>query len=292
MSKLLYYLTYAGFWLIAILPFPVLYLLSDVLYFFLYRLARYRVKVVRTNLVNSFPDKSEKELRKIEHRFYHYLCDYMLESEKALRISPEELLRRMTFHNKELYLRLVEERGGIILMLPHYGNFEWVTGMALYMKPEDIAAQVYKPVRNPYIDKMLLHIRSRFRGHNISKHNTVREVVRLKHAGKKFAVGLITDQSPGNNEFNYWTTFLHQDTCFMDGGERLAKITGFPVVYCDIRKHRRGYGEGAFELLTEHPAQTQPGEITEMFVRAVEKTIHREPAYWWWSHKRWKHKRT
>lgn len=292
MSKLVYYLTYAGFWLIAILPFPALYVLSDIFCFFLYRIARYRVKVVRTNLRNSFPHKSAAELKMIERRFYRYLCDYMLESEKTLRLTPAELLHRMTFHNKELYLRLVEERGGIVLMMPHYGNFEWVMGMGLYMKPEDLPVQVYKPVRNPYIDKMLLQIRSRFRGYNIPKHNTVREVIRLKRAGKKFALGLITDQSPGNNEFNYWTTFLNQDTCFMDGGERIAKITGFPVVYCDIRKTRRGYCEGTFTLLAENPAQTKPGEITGMFAQAVEKTIHRDPAYWLWSHKRWKHKRT
>lgn len=291
MSKLIYYLVYAGIWLLASIPFKALYVLADILYILLYKVAGYRKKVTRTNLKNSFPEKSDVELRTIERRFYHYLCDYMLESLKMLRLSKEELLQRMKFNNIEQYLSLIEKYGGIILMMPHYANFEWVIGMGLFMKPEDLPMQVYKPLKNIYIDKLFRDIRSRFGGYNVPKHDAVREVVKMKRSGKKLALGLIADQSPNIHSLHFWTTFLHQETSFMNGGERIAKMMDYPVFYCEIKKDRRGHCEATFDLMTEFSKQTADGEITEMFARRVEQTITREPAYWFWSHKRWKHKR-
>lgn len=291
MSGFVYILVYCGMWLIAILPFRVLYMLSDVLRVILYHGVGYRLKVVRRNLKNSFPDKSDKELRAIERKFYRYLCDYMLEDIKTLRISKQELYQRMLYSNKEQYLAMIEKYGGIVLLIPHYANFEWIIGMGMTMKPGDLPVQVYKPLRNIYLDKLFRYIRSRFGGYNVPKHSTAREVIKLKRAGKKMAIGLITDQSPSANEANYWTTFLNQDTVFMDGAERIAKLMNFPVFYCELEKHKRGYCHVTFDLVTEHPKETADGEITELFARRVEQTILREPAYWFWSHKRWKHKR-
>lgn len=291
MSKITYYLVYAWFWLNSLLPFRVLYWVSDVFCFFLYYVAGYRKKVVRQNLQNSFPDKTPKELKEIERRFYHYLADYMMESMKMMRISKEEMLKRMSFRGKELYLRLMEEHGGVVVAMPHYGNFEWTLGMKILMKSEDVAVQVYKPLRNRYMDVMFQNIRSRFGGHNVPKHSAVRETVRLKRDGKKMVLALIADQAPSWSDVVYWTTFLNQDTDFMNGSERFAKLLNFPLLYCDIRKDKRGYCEATFELISDKPKETTDGELTEMFVRRVEQTILRDPAYWLWSHKRWKHKR-
>lgn len=290
-SKLLYLLTYVGMWMIAILPFRLLYFLSDLFRFWLYRVVGYRKKVVRTNLRNSFPDKSAGELKTIEHKFYRYLCDYMLEDVKMLRMSQKELCRRMTYYNKEQYLEMIDKHGGIVLLIPHYANFEWITGMGSIMRPGDIPVQVYKPLRDPYLDGLFKHIRSRFGGYNVPKHSTAREVIRLRRAGKKMAVGLITDQSPNWNEAHHWTTFLNQNTVFMDGAERIARMMDFPVFYCELRKEKRGYCKVEFDLVTETPKELPEGEITEIFARRLEQTIQREPAYWLWSHKRWKHKR-
>jgi len=290
MSKLIYYLVYAGIWLLASIPFKALYVLADILYILLYKVAGYRKKVTRTNLKNSFPEKSSAELKEIERRFYHYLCDYMLESMKMLRLSKGELFRRMKFNNMEQYLSLTEKYGGIIIMMPHYANFEWTIGVGAFMNPEDLPMQVYKPLKNVYIDKLFRDIRSRFGGYNVPKHEAVREVVKMKRAGKKIVLGLIADQSPNIHSLHFWTTFLHQKTFFMNGGERIAKMMGYPVFYCEIKKERRGYCEATFDLMIEFPKQTADGEITEMFARRVEQTITREPAYWFWSHRRWKHK--
>lgn len=290
-SKLVYWLTYAGMWLLALLPFRALFVLSDGLCFLMHRVVRYRRRVVRTNLRNSFPDKSGKELRTIERDFYHYICDYMLEEVKTLRLSFAELQRRMEYDNKEQYLEMIERHGGIVLLIPHYANFEWIIGMGSIMREGDVPMQVYKPLHNPYMDEMFKRIRARFGGHNVPKHSTAREIVRLRREGRRVAVGLITDQSPNPNEAHHWTTFLHQDTGFMDGGERIAKLADFPVFYAELQRVRRGYCRVRFDLLTETPRQTAEGEITELFARRLEQTILRDPACWFWSHKRWKVKR-
>ena len=197
----------------------------------------------------------------------------------------------MEYVNKEKYLAMIEKHGGIVLLIPHYANFEWITGMSSIMHEGDVPVQVYKPLRNRYMDRLFIRIRSRFGGYNVPKHQTARELIKLRREGKRIAVGLITDQSPNPNEAHYWTTFLHQETAFMDGGERIAKLMGFPVFYCELYRLRRGYCAVHFDLITETPKETADGEISASFARRLEATIHREPAYWFWSHKRWKLKR-
>ena len=290
-SKLVYWLAYAGMWLLALLPLKILYILSDVLCFLLYRVVHYRLRTVRTNLKNSFPEKDKTELREIERKFYQYLCDYMLEEIKLMGISFEELCRRMEYENKEIFLDMIEKYGGIILLIPHYANFEWIIGMGAIMRKGDLPVQVYKPLQNKYLDELFRVIRSRFGGYNVPKHSTAREVIKLRNEGKRIVLGLITDQSPNRSEAHYWTTFLNQDTVFMDGAERIAKMMSYPVFYCELIKNRRGYCKVVFDLITEHPKTTTEGEITEIFARRLKQTIRREPAYWFWSHKRWKLKR-
>jgi len=278
-------------WLLAQLPFGALYAVSDILAFLLHRVVRYRLKVVRQNLEHSFPEKSRDELRRIEHDFYHYICDYLVEEVKTLTISFEELQQRMDYKNTERYLEMIEKYGGLILLIPHYANFEWIIGMGAIMKPGDIPVQVYKPLRNPYLDEMFKRIRSRFGGFNVPKHSTAREMVKLYHSGRHFALGLISDQSPNVKEAHYWTTFLNQETVFMDGAERLAKMMNIPVFYTELHRKKRGYCEVRFDLITETPKEMAEGEITECFARRLERTIQQNPPFWFWSHRRWKLKR-
>lgn len=285
-SKLIYWLVYGGMWLFSALPFRVLYVLSDFNYLLMYHVWRYRRKVVRENLEKSFPEKTEAERLQIERKFYRYLSDYMLEDLKLLHMSAEDLCQRMIYKNTEQYLELTERYGGIIVMIPHYANYEWLIGMGSVMKPGDVPVQVYKPLKDKYLNELFKQIRSRFGGYNIPKHSTAREIIKLKREGKNMVVGLITDQWPSGDR--YWTTFMGQETAFLNGAERIAKIMNFPVFYCELTKTRRGYCEAEFKLMTEAPKETVEGEITDMFAHELEQTIRREPAYWLWSHKRWK----
>ena len=285
-SKLIYWLVYGGMWLFSGLPFRGLYVLSDFNYLLMYHVGRYRRKVVRENLEKSFPEKTEAERLQIERKFYRYLSDYMLEDLKLLHMSAEDLCQRMIYKNTEQYLELTEKYGGIIVMIPHYANYEWLIGMGSVMKPGDVPVQVYKPLKDKYLNELFKQIRSRFGGYNIPKHSTAREIIKLKREGKNMVVGLITDQWPSGDR--YWTTFMGQETAFLNGAERIAKIMNFPVFYCELTKTRRGYCEAEFKLMTEAPKETVEGEITDMFAHELEQTIRREPAYWLWSHKRWK----
>jgi len=285
-SKLIYWLVYGGMWLFSALPFRILYMLSDFNYLLMYHVGRYRRKVVRENLEKSFPEKTEAERLQIERKFYRYLSDYMLEDLKLLHMSAEDLCQRMIYKNTEQYLELTEKYGGIIVMIPHYANYEWLIGMGSVMKPGDVPVQVYKPLKDKYLNELFKQIRSRFGGYNIPKHSTAREIIKLKREGKNMVVGLITDQWPSGDR--YWTTFMGQETAFLNGAERIAKMMNFPVFYCELTKTRRGYCEAEFKLMTEAPKETVEGEITDMFAHELEQTIRRGPAYWLWSHKRWK----
>ena len=250
-SKLIYWLVYGGMWLFSALPFRVLYVLSDFNYLLMYHVGRYRRKVVRENLEKSFPEKTEAERLQIERKFYRYLSDYMLEDLKLLHMSAEDLCQRMIYKNTEQYLELTEKYGGIIVMIPHYANYEWLIGMGSVMKPGDVPVQVYKPLKDKYLNELFKQIRSRFGGYNIPKHSTAREIIKLKREGKNMVVGLITDQWPSGDR--YWTTFLGQETAFLNGAERIAKMMNFPVFYCELTKTRRGYCEAEFKLMTEAP---------------------------------------
>lgn len=287
-SRLVYYLTYAGMWILAQLPFSALYVLSDILAFLAHRVVKYRLKVVRTSLKRSFPEKSEEELKEIERKFYHYICDYLVEEVKTLTMSKEEIERRMVFVKLDSFLDMIDKHGGVVMLVPHYANFEWITRVATILKPGDLGLQVYKPLHNKHLDEMFKRIRARFGAVNIPKHSTAKEIIKLYRSKQHFALGLISDQSPNLNEAHYWTTFLNQDTVFMDGAERLAKMMNFPVFYCDLTRKSRGYCQTDFELITETPKQTTDGEITEEFARRLEQTIRRDPPYWFWSHRRWK----
>ncbi len=178
----------------------------------------------------------------------------MLEDLKLLHMSAEELCQRMTYKNTEQYLELTEKYGGIIVMIPHYANYEWIIGMGAIMHPGDVPVQVYKPLSNKYLDELFKRIRSRFGGYNVAKHSTAREVIKLRREGRRIVIGLITDQSPTGYD-NYWTTFLNQDTVFMDGAERIAKLMDFPVFYCELERTSRGYCKVLFNLVTEIPSR-------------------------------------
>ncbi len=291
MKRLSYWFTYIGMHLLALLPFSVLYLISDCLYVLLRHVFGYRKKVVRANLRNSFPEKTKDELKEIERKFYHYLCDYLVEEVKMARLSPEEIKRRMCYDNFEEFSDRAKRGQNIALLIPHYGNFEWLINIKLLVPQEYPILHIYKPLHNPYMDGMLQQIRAQYGGVNVAKHATVRTLVKMHKEYNGFGVGFITDQSPNKTEAKYWTTFLHQDTVFMDGAEKLAKMLDMSVLYADITRIRRGYGKVHFKVITDSANETKDGEITEAFARMLEQTIRREPPYWFWSHKRWKIKR-
>jgi KDO2-lipid IV(A) lauroyltransferase len=267
--------------------------LSDILYFWVYIIVGYRLKVVRENLSSSFPEKSKKELRLIEREFYHHFCDYFVETVKLLHISDEEMGRRMKFENMELANELMKDGNSVLMFLGHYCNWEWVPSINLNFKDKEniVLAQIYKPLKNKAFDDLFLKIRSRFGSLGIPRYETLRTIVKLRRDKKQTMIGFMADQLPSINNIHYWTAFLNQDSAVFTGVERIAKQTGFAVAYLDMQKERRGYYKATIRLISDNPAEEPDFKITETYIRAMEKTILREPACWLWTHKRWKRSR-
>ena len=292
MSQILYYIVYAVLYLHALLPLKVLYIFADILYIPLYYIIRYRVKVVRNNLKNSFPDKNTKELRQIEKEFYHHFCDYFVETIKLLHITDSEIRERITFDDMDIVKDLMEDNKSCIMFLGHYANWEWVPSITLEFTDGTLLGQIYRPLKNKAFDNIFLKLRSRFGSVSIPKNNTLRSMIEFKKENKKVLIGFMSDQTPSVANIHYWTNFLNQETPVYTGVERIAKKTGFSVTYLDIIKTGRGKYKCYVKLITADPKNEPEFAITEKYIREMERTILRHPAYWLWTHKRWKHKRS
>jgi KDO2-lipid IV(A) lauroyltransferase len=288
MQALIFYLIYPLFYLIALLPFRALYAVSDVLYY-LIRLSGYRKKVVFNNLKNSFPSKSPSEIEAISRAYYRYLCDLTLETLKTLRMTEQEARKHCVFHGTEWLDRFYEEKKSFIIVMGHYGNWEWA-GPSFTLNTRFQLFVIYRPLSNPSFEKMLSGMRTRF-GTRITPVNlTLRDMVANRSQGLITATAFIADQT-ASRENAYWTTFLHQDTAVFTGPEKLAVKFNYPVVYMNVQRRQRGYYAVYPELLFAEPKNTVPGEISEAFTKRLEKEILNDPAIWLWSHRRWKHTR-
>lgn len=286
-----YSLLYVVAYFHALLPFSILYLLSDILYFGIYYLVRYRRKLVRRNLENAFPEKSRKQIVKLEKKFYRHLCDYFVETIKTLRLSDEEARRRMKFENPEIINRLTADGKSCILSLGHYGNWEWVPSIVMYLQPGVKQGLIYKELHSSAFNSLFLKIRSRFSPRPIEMLSAYRQMIKLQQAGERMVVGFLTDQRPPRYHDQYWTTFLHQDTLVQTGMEKIARLLACAIVYLDVTKVKRGHYVGRFFVITPDASLEPEFVIMERYIRKLEETVLKEPAYYLWSHNRWKFKR-
>lgn len=281
-----FYLAVPGIYLVAILPFPLLYHLSDGLYLLMYHIIGYRRKVVFENLHRSFPEKTETEIKAIADEFYKHFCDITLESIKALVMSKKTLKKRVTFSGQPVLEALYQAKKSVVIVMGHMGNWEWGGirfGLAQGRIHELYA--IYHPLKHPYFDQLVYHLRTRFKSKLIPMNNVLRQVIRNKD--KITATTFITDQAP-SYEHTFWTTFLNQDTPVFLGAEKIAKSLDYPIVYIGIKKLGRGFYDIHAELLVENPKDFLPNQITALHTQRLEQDINAQPAYWLWSHRRWK----
>lgn len=274
---------------LSIHPFWLLYLKSDCYYFLVYHLARYRRKVVRQNLLRSFPDKSAADIKRIERKFYQNLCDLFVEAPKMLRMGPDGYQSRITYTNPDLPKRLDEAHKNVFYAIPHSGNWEWF-GKMIPMFTNHNGLAVYKRVKNTVFERLMLYMRTKDCQLEMVESNSVlRRLVQLRdqHNG----VLMMADQTPHGLETDYWTEFLHQDTCWFTGIERIAKKLDYAIVFVSMKRQGRGRYVVTFELVTDEPKALAEDEIMEKYVRCVERFIEANPDNWLWSHRRWKHQR-
>ena len=290
MQFLLYLIIYPFIWIISILPFPVLYLLSDCVYFLVYRIFKYRKRVVRGNIALALPHLSEKERTDIEKKFYAHLCDLFLEMIKTLSISKKEIEKRYTFSNMEVYYELEKKEKSIALLCAHYASYEWAVSMNYHI--HFMGYGVYKKLANPYFDKLVRKIRSKFKSNLIDSKETI-PTMATNFRNKNYSLyGLVSDQSPKLSTTHHWEKFMGIEVPVHTGGEMLAKKYDMNVIFLKTKKLKRGYYEGSFEILCDENIKDIPNyEITSNFLKLVEQQIYDAPEFYLWTHKRWKHKR-
>ena len=287
----MYYLI-LGFWyLLSLLPFRVLYLFSDFLYLLIYYGVKYRKKLVRKNLTDSFPEKSREEIIRIEKQFYAFFCDYIVETIKLLTIRKENMRKRMQFKGIEQLEKLFSEGKSCCLYLGHYCNWEWISSLPMYLPEGVVGGQIYHVLENEVFDRLFLRIRGRFGAESIPMEKTLRKIATYKKENKKMVIGFISDQVPFWNNIHYWTMFLNHDTPVLTGAERIARQSDFEAFYTSITRTKRGYYECRFVRLDDKAGQLPEFGLTERYFRELEKDIIRLPQYWLWTHNRWKRTR-
>lgn len=275
---------------VAIWPYRILYIISDLVYPILYYIIRYRRKVVHSNLVNSFPEKSEKEILSIEKKFYRHFCDYVMETVKLFHISDEQMKKRMHFTNSELIEELRSDGRPFFIYLGHQGNWEYVTSISLWIHPSLKGCQIYHPLSNKIMDKLMYRLRSRFNTLGIPQKNTLRAILSMMKEGKQPLLGLISDQRPQRYPEPEWMTFLNQDTPIITGGETLGRRLDAHFIYGSIKCVRRGYYE--ITLSKIEPSKEEDFPYSKQYMRMLEADIRNQPHMWLWSHKRWSFKRS
>jgi len=288
MQFLVYILAYPLLWLISILPFPVFYLFSDFVYFLVYKVIGYRKKVVHENLALTLPHLSEAERKVVEKKFYKHMCDMFLEMIKTMSMSPEEMERRFHVTNIDLVRDYAKKGKSVILVASHYASYEWLLTINPKLGFQGVA--VYKRLANPYFDKLVRKIRSKYNTEMIETRKAIPTMAKNQREGVLSMYGLASDQSPKMERIFHSMKFMGVEVPVHTGAETLAKKYDLAVIFVQVKKVKRGYYEATFISLADNPKEFENFKITEMYLKEVEKQILEAPEFYLWTHKRWKHR--
>ncbi len=286
--KVLYHLIHALWYMFSLLPLAVLYVLADVLYFLVAHIVKYRGKVIKKNIREAFPEMTEAEHCKIEKDFYHYFCDYLVETVKLMTMSEKQLRRSMVFEGTEMLEEMVDKDRSVDIYHGHYCNREWNTSQPHWVSDKALCAQIYHPLENKTFDNLFRHVRERQGAVCIPMTEVLRRIVKYKKQGQPFIMGYISDQAPMWFNIHHWVNFLHHDTPVFTGSERIMRSTGQAVFYGDVIRVKRGYYKCVMHPINLHPEDTKEWELTDIYFQKLEQTIRRHPGLYLWSHNRWK----
>ena len=289
MQLLAFVLLYPLLWLVSILPFRLLYAVSDVLFVILYHILGYRKKTVEENLRLVFPEKTKAERKYICKRFYHHLCDMILEAIKSMNINLEDMKARYKFTNIELIKEFESKNKSIVLMCAHYGSWEWIFIIQTYVEYRGYA--IYKQLNNKYFDRLVRRIRARYNSYLVTTKETIPTLTENMNNGVLTMNGFVSDQTPKKDKAFHWNTFMGIEVPIHTGAEMLAKKLDMPVIFFSVKRIKRGFYETTFQTLAEQPKAFKDYEITDQFLKLVEQQIHKAPEYYLWTHKRWKHRK-
>jgi Kdo2-lipid IVA lauroyltransferase/acyltransferase len=287
MQFLAYILLYPFLWLISILPFRVLYIISDLVYILIYHIFGYRKKVVNSNLHLAFPDKTDAEIKTIRRKFYHHLCDMLLESIKSITISEAEMKKRYVFKKVEEIHKLEKENKSIVLFMGHYASWEWV--FILQKHVNHIGYAVYKQLSNKYFDALVKRIRAKYNSYLITTKETFPTLIQAKKDNQLTLNGFVFDQSPKLDKAIHWQNFMGIKVPVHVGAEILAKRLNMSTLFLKVKKIKRGYYEATIMDIIKDSKSIEDFKITDAYLKHVEEEIFEAPEFYLWTHKRWKH---
>lgn len=290
---ILFYPLYALLWLLSCLPMRALYAVSDLFFLPIFYVIRYRRKLVQRQLADSFPEKSDKERKLIEKKFYHFLCDLVVEYIKLITVTPEEMKRRVQFPGLAEAPKIAEENGKsfCFFYLGHYCNWEWLASYPLWTESDWKTSQIYHPLKNRATDNFLLRLRSKFGGRCVPMKETLRHILTTRRNNEKELMAFIADQSPKWEAMHHWTDFLHHPTSFFIGTEKIGKQVDAAIFYVQVTRPKRGYYQGKVIPITTQPKQHPDYDITDRYAQLLEEQIRQCPELWLWTHNRWKRTR-
>jgi lauroyl/myristoyl acyltransferase len=289
MQFLVFIIAYPFLWFISILPFRIFYFLSDLVYYILYYIIGYRKKTVRANLILAFPDLTPKERFVIEKKHYKHLSDTFLEIIKTMSISEAEMNKRFVITNIELVREYEAKNKSIALLASHYASWEWLLTMNTKVKYKGIG--IYKKISNRYFDKMIRDIRSKFNAELVEVHKSKSTMAENYKKGILSIYGLASDQSPMLHKAEYWQSFMGVEVPVHVGAETVARAYDMNVLFVKVKKIKRGFYEATFVPISDDVLNTPKFEITNTYIKEVEKQIQEAPEFYFWTHNRWKHRR-
>lgn len=288
-EKIGYYFILSSFKFLSLLPLKVLFLISELITFFVYHIIGYRKKVVFNNITNSFPNYTASEVKRVARKYFRHLSVMIVENIYLRFVSEAELKKRLIIENKELYHSLKEKNKSVVFMLGHFSNWEFAAALTRFIPFK--GAAVYKRISSKIFDKIYFDIRKRAGVQPVEMKESFRAVHNMHISGERFALFMVADQAPTLGETNHWIKFLNQDTGVFLGSEKLAKKFDLAVVYIELLRVKKGVYRAIPTLITESAKQTAAYEITEKYFNLLEESIVKSPRYYTWSHRRWKNKK-
>ena len=289
MQFLIYSISFPFLWIISKLPFRLFYWFSDCIYILVYYIIGYRKKIVRNNILIALPHISEEKRLVIEKKFYHHMCDMFLEMIKTMSISSEEMKERFKITNIELLKEYEQKNKSIILLAAHYASWEWL--LSINESTSFKCYGVYKKVNNKYFDAKVRAIRSKFKSILVTTDKTIALINDNEKNGIMSLYGLASDQSPQVHKTFHWQQFMGITVPVHTGAEMLAKRYDLEVVFAKVKKVKRGFYEATFVPIANNPKSNPDYEITDAYLKEVEQQILEAPEFYFWTHKRWKHRR-
>ena len=272
---------------VARLPLAVLYGIVDLVCPVLHHVVRYRLRTVRANLRSAFPDRTPRQLRRVECGFYRYMCDTAVETVKQIHMSQRETMQRMTFSGLE-NVRALFRQGHpyVFVMLGHYGNWEWISSLQ-YWLPEVHCSQIYHRLEDEAADRLFLEVREKYGGECVEMKSTFRHLLAMRKRHDQIVVGFISDQQPKWSAVHYYLPFLRHDTAVFTGAETLARKLGAAAVYGHVTRVSRGHYHCHLEPLPLPSAVEGAFPLIDAYMSRLERDIEAVPEIWLWSHKRW-----